>query len=91
MYYPNHIEDICYEEEHINQVVEEIKANFAHYFNMYLETEDGKKISEKEFEELAKKLGCTKTAKTAKGTDKGKAFKNIIVEVIKLPIRYLFI
>ena len=82
MYYPNHIEDICYEEEHINQVVEEIKANFAHYFNMYLETEDGKKISEKEFEELAKKLGCTKTAKTAKGTDKGKAFKNIIVEVI---------
>lgn len=82
MYYPNHIEEICYEDEHVNQVVEEIKANFSHYFNLYLETEDGQKISEKDFEELAKKFGCTKNGKSTKTIDKSKAYKSIVRQAI---------
>lgn len=82
MYYPNHIEAICYEDDHVSQVVEEIEANFSHYFNLYLETEDGQKILEKDFEELVKKFGCTKKGKPTKKIDKSKAYKSIVRQAI---------
>lgn len=82
MYYPNNIEDICYEQAHIEQVIEEIRKNFSHYFELFLETESGNKVSGDKLEELAKAFGCTKTAKSVKQINKGKMFKSIIKEAI---------
>jgi len=82
MYYPNNIEDICYEEAHIEQVIEEIRKNFLQYFELFLETESGNKVSGDELEELAKAFGCTKTAKSVKQINKAKIFKSIIKEAI---------
>lgn len=81
MYYPNHIEDICYEPEHMNQVTEEIRKQFDHYFDLYLETEAGSRITAEKFLEIAAALGSSKTP-IKKATDKSKAFKNIIKEAI---------
>lgn len=82
MYYPNNIEDNCYEQTHIEKVIEEIRANFIGYFELYLETEAGNKISGKKLNDIAKELGCTKTSKSAKTIDRGKVFKSIIREGI---------
>ena len=41
MYYPNDIEECCYEEEHIENIVKEIKIHFSDYFHSYIETEAG--------------------------------------------------
>jgi hypothetical protein len=53
MYYLNEIEEICYEPEHLEEVIEEIKKRFNHYFNLYLETEAGNKISAEKLIEIA--------------------------------------
>ncbi|MCP8968121.1 hypothetical protein [Ectobacillus ponti] len=45
MYYPNTIEKICYDEKHIEGVVEEIKVNFPSYFERCIEFEEGSEIS----------------------------------------------
>ncbi len=83
MYYPNEIEDICYEPTHMEQVVKEIEANFTHYFDLFLETEAGTRISTERFDQLAKALGSAKRVKAAKTRDKGKVFKSIIQEAIE--------
>lgn len=41
MYYPNDIEDICYEAEHIDKVLSEIKINFRNYFDKFIDSEAG--------------------------------------------------
>lgn len=82
MYYPNDIEEICYETVHMNQVIEEIKYQFNNYFEKYLETEAGTKITAQKLSELAKVLGCTVTSKPTKDMDKGRLFKNIVIEAI---------
>lgn len=64
MYYPNHIEDICYDMDHINQVIEEIKKNIPEYFQRYIETEAGSIVTESEISILAKALGSNSTPKT---------------------------
>jgi len=60
MYYPNRIEEICYKEDHINRALHQIKMNFPKYFSLYLETQAGNRITEKEFQEIAKQLGSVK-------------------------------
>jgi hypothetical protein len=63
-------------------VLAEIKQQFKHYFDLYLETEAGSKVSGKEIGQLAKKLGCSQTPKNRKMINKGQLFKGIIKEAI---------
>lgn len=86
MYYPNHIEDICYENEHITKVTEEIKNKFDYYFEKYLETEAGNKKTAEEFMKIAEKLGSAEKFKISKvnnSTNKKKAFMAVIKDAIK--------
>lgn len=63
MYYPNDIEDICLEPEHIDRVLAEIRANFPDYFQKYVETEAGEAPSSVSIEQLALTLGATAAPK----------------------------
>ncbi|MEK5428809.1 hypothetical protein [Cytobacillus sp. FSL R7-0680] len=82
MYYPNDIEEVCYEPEHMKQVTEEIRKQFNHYFDLYLETEAGSKIPAEKLMEIAAALGSSQKPKIKKDTDTGKVFKSIIKEAI---------
>jgi len=85
MYYPNHIEDICYEIQHMNKVTEEIRNNFDNYFEKYLETEAGNRRSAEEVIRLAEIFGETErfTIKNGKKTiNMAKAFITINKEAI---------
>jgi len=59
MYYPEKIEEISYQSEHIAEVLDEIKKNFLHYFNEYIETEKGNTPKEIDISELANKFKIT--------------------------------
>lgn len=78
MYYPNNIEDICYDENHIQQILAEIKANFNDYFEKFIETEAGIKITEDTFSEITNELGATNIRITKRKVNKSKVFKSII-------------
>lgn len=81
MHYPNRdIEEICYKEDHINQVLSQIRKNFPKYFNLYLETEADNRIIENEFKKMAKQFGSIKVTK--KKIDSGIVLKDIIKEAI---------
>ncbi len=82
MYYPNNIEEICYDEEHIQQVLAEIKSNFYNYFERFLETEAGNKITEDLFNSISEELKCTNIRITKKNINQGKVLKQIIEESI---------
>ena len=56
MYYPNDIEEICYEQDHIDKVWEEMKQIIPEYFQRYIDTEGGHSIQESEAEKLAEKF-----------------------------------
>lgn len=63
MYYPNPIEDICYEKSHIEEVVAEIKQNIPPYFNLFIETDGGNTIPYDKLSELSRKFGSTSQPK----------------------------
>ena len=84
VYYPNAIEEICYDKNHIQQVLAEIKINFYDYFDKFIQTEDGNKITESYFKELSNELGSTNIKVTKRKINKAKLFKNIINDSIKL-------
>ncbi|QIB26843.1 hypothetical protein [Caloranaerobacter azorensis] len=84
MYYPNDIEEICYDDDHIQQVLAEIKANFYDYFEKFLETEAGNKITRIEFDKLSSEFGCTNIRITKKKINKAKVLKQIIDESIEM-------
>ena len=63
MYYPNNIEDICYEQNHIDEVVTEIRKNIPAYFDMFIQTEGGTSISHDKLTKLATKFGSTLKSK----------------------------
>ena len=60
MHYPNAIEDISYDTEHIEKVLTEIKLNFNDYFHEFVSTEQGQSPSDNEFSELADKFNVIK-------------------------------
>ena len=76
------IEDNCYDQEHVDEVVEEIRNNFDEYFSSFIETESGKDISTDDFEKLKKKMGVTGTDNKKKSRTWGQSYKNIIIESI---------
>ncbi|MFZ4799202.1 MAG: hypothetical protein ACOYMA_17010 [Bacteroidia bacterium] len=70
MYYPNcleyenNIEEICYEQDHIDKVWDEIKQIIPEYFQKYTDTESGHSVQESELEKLAAKFGSTSKPKS---------------------------
>lgn len=73
------VESICYEQKHIDKVLDAIKAKFPDYFNDFIMLEAGYAVSEKDIQKIATKLGV-QNVKAKKNTDIAKKFKNIIVE-----------
>lgn len=78
MYYPNDIEELCYEQEHIDKVWEEIKQSISIYFQQYIDTEGGHTINENEVEKLAERFGSS-----AKPKSKNKDTKKILERLLK--------
>lgn len=81
MYYPNHIEDICYEQDHIDKVWEEMKQIIPEYFQRYIDTEGGHSIQDSEAEKLAEKFGSTSKPKS-KSKDTKKILERLFKEAI---------
>jgi len=84
MYYPNcleyenNIEEICYDQDHIDKVWEEIKQVIPTYFQQYIETENGHSVQDSEAQKLAEKFGST-----AKPKSKKKDAKIILERLLK--------
>lgn len=71
MYYPNDIEDICYQQDHIDKVWGEIEKVLPTYFERYINTEGGHAVTVDEIEKLAAKFGSiSKPKNKLKDTDK---------------------
>ncbi len=75
------VEPICYDERHIENVLETIKTNFEPYFVRYLETQAGVLVSGAEILELQKKFGMKVTDKRI-AKDLSASFKAVIAESI---------
>lgn len=81
MYYPNDIEEICYEQDHIDKVWNEMKQIIPEYFQRYIDTENGHTIQDSEAEKLAAKFGSTSKPKS-KAKDTKKILERILKEAI---------
>ena len=81
MYYPNDIEEICYEQDHIEQVWDEMKQSITIYFQQYIDTEGGHSINDSEAEKLAEKFGSTSKPKN-KVKDGKKILERLLKETI---------
>ncbi|WDL98477.1 hypothetical protein [Alicyclobacillus sp. ALC3] len=83
MYYPNDIEECCYDQAHIEWVTAEIRSNFHSYFSNFLETNSGHVISSEVAAQLAQNLGATVAIKKRSQMDVAKRLKTILAEGIK--------
>lgn len=81
MYYPNIIEEICYEQEHIDKVWDEITKGIVNYFQRYIDTEGGHSIQDSKVEKLAEKFGSTSKPKS-KSKDSKKILERLLKETI---------
>lgn len=81
MYYPNNIEDVCYEESHIEQVINEVKAQFYDYFDLFIKSEAGTTLPEDQVKKLAENFGSDGIAKVRK-KDTELVLKRIIADGI---------
>jgi hypothetical protein len=81
MYYPNDIEEICYEQDHIEKVWEEIRQVITIYFQQYIDTEGGHSVHDSEAEKLAEKFGSTSKPKN-KAKDAKKILERLLKETI---------
>lgn len=73
------VEDICFEQEHIDKVLTVIRKNFEQYFNRFLSSIGG--ISFDNVQELQKKFGI-EIHQNKKNNDSSEKFKVIISESI---------
>jgi len=71
------VESVCYEQEHINQVMKIIKSKFGGYFEKFLINEGKAGFNESNVKEIAKKLGMDGSI-TKKDIDKTQSYKSII-------------
>jgi hypothetical protein len=74
------VEAVCYENKHIEKVLETIKVKFPEYFNDFIVLEAGYGVSEQDIQKIAEKLGVQKVKTKEKNADIVKKFKNIIEE-----------
>lgn len=82
MYYPNAYEDVCYEQDHIEKVWEEMKKNISDYFQQYVDTEGGHVVHESEMDALVAKFSSTAKPKN-KIKNHQKSLQIILMEAIK--------
>ena len=75
------VEDICYEQEHVEKVLAAIKQNFGLHFDRFLDSSGGKSISIENIQGLQKKLGI-EVQKKRKNSDLTENYKTIIREAI---------
>ncbi|KUK65763.1 MAG: hypothetical protein XD84_0199 [Desulfotomaculum sp. 46_80] len=73
------VEAVCYEQKHIEKVLDIIKTKFPEYFNDFIMLEAGYGVSEQDVQKIAEKLGVQKVT-SKKNVDITKKFKNIIIE-----------
>lgn len=84
MHHPNwDIEEICYDSNHIEAVLSEIKANFPQYFDKFLETEAGARVTKEDFAAAGGLFRVAKITEAKKNSDKGVLFTRIIDEAIR--------
>ena len=75
------VEDICYEQEHVETVLAAIKQNFDQHFMHFIDTTAGKGISIENIQGLQKKFGV-EVQKKKKNSDLTENYKTIIREAI---------
>ena len=81
MYYPHDIEEISYEQSHIDMVLQEIMKNLHIYFLKYIETEGGNHMTEETANKLAKYFGAVSRPKS-KAKDPKKILEFCLSEAI---------
>jgi len=79
MYYPNDIEEICYEKDHIQKVLGEIKANIPDYFEKYVSTDAGHSADDEKLAQLAEKFGSS-PKRNKKKVNKEEVLNRIVKE-----------
>ena len=82
MHYPNSIEEISYDKEHIERVLTEIRLNFSDYFQEFVSTEQGKSPTDNKFSELADKFNVIVKEKKKKTINTDIVLQRIIDESI---------
>lgn len=75
------VEDICFEQEHVESVLAAIKKNFDQHFDRFLDSSGGKGISIESVQALQKKFGID-VQKKKKNCDLTESYKGIIREAI---------
>ena len=75
------VEDVCYEQEHVEKVLNVIRKNFDQHFNRFLDSTGGKGISLEDIQVLQKKFGIEVQQKK-KNSDLTNNYKTIIREAI---------
>jgi len=73
------VEKICYEQEHVDKVLEIIKNTFSKYFVEFLAYEGKAGLTEHDVQRIADSLGVDGKAKK-KSKDKTQSYKNIIIQ-----------
>jgi len=81
MYYPHSIEEICFDQTHIESVWDEMRPTILSYFQKYIETEGGHSTLEGKIEMLALKFGATSKPKN-KPKDSKKVLERLLAEAI---------
>jgi len=76
------VEDVCYEQAHVEKVLHAIKKNFDEHFNRFLDSTGGKGVSLESIQELQKKFGIEVQEKK-KNRDLTANYKAIIREAIE--------
>jgi hypothetical protein len=73
------VEPVCYEQGHVDKVLDIIKNTFSKYFDDFISYEGKTGISENDFQKIANSLGV-ESKKKRKTTDKKQSYKNIIIQ-----------
>ncbi|WP_284653162.1 hypothetical protein [Flavobacterium terrisoli] len=81
MFYPHVIEDICFDQDHIDFVWNEMQANIRIYFKKFIDTEAGHTAPDSELEKLAEKFGATHKPKS-KPKDSKKILERLLQEAV---------
>lgn len=77
------IEDVCYEEEHIQKVLKEIQSNFEKYFSDFVDTTAGTSLSTADFEKLQQSVGLAgKVTRSKRKNDLSGKYQAIIADAI---------
>lgn len=75
------IEDVCYEEKHIQKVLKEIQNNFERYFSDFVDTTAGTSLSTADFEKLQQSVGLAgKVTRSKRKNDLSGKYQAIIAD-----------